>query len=257
MLKVRLLVLLAAFLSLGATWQTENFTVIGPTPEIARKTAEAAEESRSQLSTDWFGSDLPAWRSRCRVRVDVRARKPGGVTSYRFTGSRIDGLEISLHGPLDQLIDSVLPHEMTHAVFATKLGRPLPLWADEGVATLAEDGQQQMRQKLQTSGLIKSGRRLPVRRLLARNDSSFARSEMHAVYAQGHSLVDFLVQKEGKRQFVVFLDNVERGNWDAAVKQSYGFVGLDALEQDWLQWVTDGSPDLKPAGKESVVHSTP
>jgi len=40
---------------------------------------------------------------------------------------------------LDVILKRVLPHEVTHAVLMLHFGRPIPRWADEGAAVLAED----------------------------------------------------------------------------------------------------------------------
>ena len=37
-----------------------------------------------------------------------------------------------------RILDSVLPHEITHTIFATHFGQPLPRWADEGACTTVD-----------------------------------------------------------------------------------------------------------------------
>ena len=46
---------------------------------------------------------------------------------------------MTVEGSLERILNSVLPHEVTHTIFAAKFGRPLPRWADEGGAVLSED----------------------------------------------------------------------------------------------------------------------
>ena len=43
-----------------------------------------------------------------------------------------------IQGSRERILDSVLPHEITHTIFATHFGRPLPRWADEGACTTVE-----------------------------------------------------------------------------------------------------------------------
>ncbi len=46
---------------------------------------------------------------------------------------------MNIEGPLDRLLSSVLPHEITHTVFAHYFRTPVPRWADEGGSVLSED----------------------------------------------------------------------------------------------------------------------
>ena len=41
-------------------------------------------------------------------------------------------------GTPERILDSVLPHEVTHTVMATHFGQPLPRWADVGICTTVE-----------------------------------------------------------------------------------------------------------------------
>ena len=40
---------------------------------------------------------------------------------------------------MERMLHSVLPHEMTHTVFAHHFRYPVPRWADEGGSVLSED----------------------------------------------------------------------------------------------------------------------
>ena len=59
--------LAAAFLSLGASYRTQNFIVTAPSPQLAREVGEAAETYRQTLATEWLGREVPAWRDPCPV----------------------------------------------------------------------------------------------------------------------------------------------------------------------------------------------
>src|SRR5260370_35987937 len=69
---------------LGATYQTENFAVNAPTPEIATQVARSAEHFRKQLAIEWLGHELPRWAAPCPIRVKVGQIGAGGPTTVSF-----------------------------------------------------------------------------------------------------------------------------------------------------------------------------
>ena len=54
---------------------------------------------------------------------------------------------MNVQGSLERILDSVLPHEITHTIFATHFGRPLPRWADEGACTTVEHSTERRKQE--------------------------------------------------------------------------------------------------------------
>ena len=79
--------------------------------------------------------------------------------------------------------------------------------------------------------------------------------DMMPLYAQGHSLAEYLIQHGGRRKFVQFLDDAMASNqWPAAVQRHYGLADLAALQNTWLAWVRDGFPAPRQA---TAVAATP
>ena len=132
----------AACCSLGANQRTANFIVSAPTPAIAQQIAQAAEQYRKQLAIDWLGREMPTWAEPCPITVQVGDHLgAGGATSFMFERGEVYGWRMTIQGSLERVLDSVLPHEVTHTVFATHFRRPLPRWADEGACTTVEHRQ--------------------------------------------------------------------------------------------------------------------
>ena len=52
--------LVAAILSLGAGYRTQNFIVTAQTPQLAQEICEAAERYRSELAVEWLGERTAA-----------------------------------------------------------------------------------------------------------------------------------------------------------------------------------------------------
>ena len=67
------------------------------------------------------------------------------------------------------------------------------------------------------------------------------------LYAQGYALAEFLIQTGGRRKYVEFLgDGLQNGDWSGAVQRQYGIKDLSTLQNNWLAWVSQGWPSLKP-----------
>jgi hypothetical protein len=230
-----LLVLLCA----GANYRTQNFVVEAPSAETARQVAAAAESWRTRLAVDWLGKELPTWTHPCHVTVRVGADlAPNGRTRLLAEANRAQVWNIALEGPLARILDSVLPHEMTHAVFATHFRRPLPRWADEGASTIVEHASQRAEQERRLTGILLSGTALTLAELFVAGD---APETAAAAYLQGYSLTQFLLAHRDKHTFVEFLDEGLAGDsWDDALRNHYGFQSLEELQRLWLQWALPG-----------------
>ena len=130
---IRAALVAASLLSLGASHRTENFLVTAPTDRFAKTVAESAERYRRELAVEWLGHELPPWRDKCPIQVHVGPQYgAGGTTSFMFQNEAPFGWTMSIQGSPERILDSVLPHEVTHTIFATHFGCPLPRWADEG-----------------------------------------------------------------------------------------------------------------------------
>src|SRR5258708_30862692 len=123
-----------------------------------------------------------------------------------------------LDGTLDQVLCNGLPHEITHTVLADYFRVPVPRWADEGAAMLAEDAEEQQRHQALLRGFIDQPDRLiPLTRLLPMKDYP---KDVMALYVQGHSLTRFLIDRKDRKTFLAFVKQGMNGDaWDRAVKE--------------------------------------
>lgn len=247
----------AAGQALGATYTTPNFIVTAPTAEIAEKCGKTAEFYREAIAVEWLGKKMPRWYKPCTLTVKVGQVGAGGATTFAFDRGEVFGWRMNVQGSLERILDSVIPHEVSHTVFACRFRRPLPRWADEGAATLIEHESERRRQALLLKQVWNTSRRIPLRKLLAIKEYP---SDMHAVltlYAEGYSLADFLVQAGGKTRYLEFLDTAHEHGWDRAIEQHYNLKGVDDLETRWNDWVMAGSPQLKIPKGSQVASNTP
>ena len=174
---------------------------------------------------------------------------------------------MSLTGSLEKLLQAQVPHEVTHCVLATHFGKPLPRWADEGIALTAESITEQAAHDTKVREFINDGRGIPLRHLLPMTEYP---KDVLVLYAQGHSLTRFLLRrkvgaahgddakkdlKSSEQVLVTFLGQVlnEKKSWADAADAVYGFKDLDAMQEAWIEWLrtpgsslADALPPQKP-----------
>jgi hypothetical protein len=225
-----LILVAAIFASMGASYRTTNFLVEAPTPQIAEQVGQWAEFYRKEKAIQWLNREMPPWPEPCPLRVTVTQSGAGGATSFNFMGGNV-WQTMHIEGPLDRLLASVLPHEITHTVFAHYFRRPVPRWADEGGAVLSEDDLERGRHDLMVRQIINSGRAIPLNRLFTL--SQYPR-DVGSLYAEGYSVADFLVASSDRRAFLEFVARGMQYGWDSAAQASYRFSNVEQLEQAWI-----------------------
>jgi hypothetical protein len=259
--------LLGAVASLGATYPTQNFQVEAPTPQIAQQVGQAAEFYRKQKALEWLGQEMPPWPQRCPIVVRVTMSGPSGATQFAFDRGVIRSQNMHIEGPLDRIVASVLPHEVTHTVFADFFRCPVPRWADEGGAVLSEDELERDRHdKLVRHVLNTPGRKIPLRRLFSLREYP---GDVMVLYAEGYSVANYLVHAGGKHHFLRFVAHGMTSGWDNAVQTFYRFNSVEELEEAWLAHLratkrqpptllaqNTNPPALLDAGNRIVVRQT-
>lgn len=230
-----LLVLVLAVLSAGASVRTENFIVTADDGVTAREVARAAEVHRHHLAYKWLGGELPAWSDPCPIRVRASADLPvSGQTSFVFVGRIPTDWRMSLQGPRQQILDSVLPHEITHAVFATYFGEALPRWLEEGACVIVEHQSSQTKLRHILLDSLRRGGGLSLEQMFAMQNYP---RDVLGFYSQGYSLTLFLIEQGGEHRLVQFIrDGLDTGNWIGTTREHYGYQTLAELQRDWVEW---------------------
>jgi RNA polymerase sigma factor (sigma-70 family) len=213
--------------------RTANFVIDAPSARVARLVGEAAERQRRELAVRWLGKELPAWGEPCPLKVTLGLGKGSGSTSFAFDQGKILSRSMHMEGVLERVLANHLPHEITHAVFADHFRAPVPRWADEGGAVLAEDEEEQRRHDKLTHAILDApGRAMPLRRLFAVRDYP---RDVLVLYAEGYSVTRFLVERKDHRTFLAFVKQGMRDGWDKAVQAHYDWKSVEDLERDWLE----------------------
>jgi hypothetical protein len=234
------LVAIAVFTSMGAQYRTTNFMVYAPTPQIAQQVGQYAEHYRKQKAIEWLGYEMPTWPQPCPLKVQVTMDGPSGATSFVFAPQGgVTSQHMEIQGPLDRLLNSVLPHEITHTVFAYFFRRPVPRWADEGGAVLSEDDIELDRHDKLVRQILNHGQQFPLRRLLALTDYPQQRDRVMCLYAQGFSLAHYLVYMSDRQRYLKFVAQGMSQGWDNAAHTFYGYRSVEELEGAWLKHLRD------------------
>ena len=237
----------------AANYTTANFTVTAPDEQLARRFGDMAEYYRKEKALEWLGEEMPNWPRRCTLRVDITQNGAGGATSFTFgaDGNRgvVTSQQMEIHGPVRQLLNSVLPHEVTHTVFAYHFGRPVPRWADEGGSVLSENDEERQTHDIRCREILNQGKAFHLQVLFRMVDYP---RDMIVLYAEGFSVSDYLVKRggegrEGRRKLLQFLALGMEGStqkshgtpesWNAAAQRVYGVESADVLEASWLEYL--------------------
>lgn len=239
--------------------QSENFIVLCNDPQLTEIVSEAAERFRRELAIHWLGYELPPWSRRCPIYVTAGANLgAGGETQFALYNGNVGDWKMSVQGTPERILDSVLPHEITHTLLASHfapLNAHVPRWADEGACTTVEHSSEQNKHKAHLVQFLSTGRGLSFNRMFSLKDYP---RDILPLYAQGHSVVEFLIAQSGPREFVKFLeDGMKTQQWEAAIKRAYGYDTMGQLQIKWNQWIADGRTSVeKYAGRPKAAAAT-
>jgi hypothetical protein len=230
-----LVVLAGVCASLGASYRTTNFLVEAPTPQIAQQVGQTAEFYRKDKAIQWLGQEMPPWVAPCPLTVKITIGGAGGATSFNFMNGQV-WQRMDIEGPLDRVLASVLPHEITHTVFAHYFRMPVPRWADEGGAVLSEDELERGRHDQMVRQILAAGRAFPLNRLFNLRDYP---REVGNLYAEGYSVVNFLVASSSRKVFLDFVAHGMQYGWDSAAQVHYRYQTVNELESAWIKYLRE------------------
>jgi hypothetical protein len=239
----------------AAFHSTDHFRVRASDETTAKKVGEEAERIWKEKNELWFGK-VPDWNLKEKVTIDVASGfgSGSGATTFDFgKGTDKPGLKgatMEVRGGSLKAVRNLVAHEVTHLVMANHFQKPLPRWADEGIAVFSETAEEQFSQDVRCRELLNAGRGI-------RLDALFRMTEyprdMLTLYAQGHSVVQYLMKKGGEKaneKLVEFIRQGMDGNsnesWAAAAKKQYGFGTLDAMQEAWIEFLR--TPAAQPKG---------
>ena len=224
-------------LSTAVAAASENFRVVNVTGPRARAIETAAEDAYAHNAEWWFGKRFPQlWKP---VPIHVRsANSSGGATTFDFKNGEVFGWRMTAQGTERGILEDVIPHEVNHVVFAVKYRRPLPRCLDEGAAQIMESRTEHENFRKRVADALAKRRVLPF--AFALDTMKYPRdgSAVLTLYAQSHSVVEYLLQQKGKQTFVDFVADKRKPT--QKLRDFYG-VGPAELQARWADWFRERS----------------
>jgi len=218
----------------------------------ARKMAQVCETWRQHLYQQWEGqSDYRRWNSRClivihRDRNTYRAAVgSGGQTSFGSTWIT-SAADRDKERRIDLLTDArgritALGHELSHVVLADVMDGKLPLWANEGIALLADASDKQARHENDLNHALRFQAAFRCSELIALDGYPSA-DRIPAFYGQSASLVKMLCRRGKPCEFLQFLKASDDMGYERALAQTYGIASMGELERLWQDFVARPQP---------------
>jgi hypothetical protein len=223
--------------------ETANFRIFHKHDQkTVEQVARVVERSRVSAYAKWIGAEEEDWKPKCYLYLD-NAESGGSKLLHGARGyAKRGGLGFStrryvrVRAKDAGLLESVLPHEITHAVLFGEFGeQDAPPWAHEGMAGLA---QTRADQEQFTDTLLRARRKgelFYVGKLMEMDE--YPDDDVALYYAQSVSLVEFLTAERGPRAFIQFLrDAIRKGN-EPALRLHYNFENYADLERRWKAYV--------------------
>jgi hypothetical protein len=226
--------------------ETANFQACcQDSQSTAKQLAKNAEALRLKLQAKWLGDEAPApWTPKCQIVLHpnlasyVAACGRGsehtvGSSLVKVSEGRIGSRQIDLVGDRADFLTAALPHELTHVVLKDRFPTmTVPRWADEGIAILADSDAKQGRHLRDLADGVASNTLFDTAALVELENYP-GPSQIGVFYGQSVSLVKYLVDDQGPRQFVDFIARASTQGYDAALQERYGLHDVGQLDRRW------------------------
>ena len=233
----------------AAVYKTKNFTVHANDVDFARQVGEIAENYRVELARLWLGYTLPPWSRPCDITVKTGSDvASAGETVFSFSNGEVYDWKMTVQGKPERILDSVLPHEVTHTIIASYLRSPAPRWLDEGMATAVEAETERTHYRKMTATFLHTKRGIAFDDMTSMKDYP---SDLTPFYSQSFSVCEYLILVGGHRRLAKFAKAcVESKNLNAELKKFYGCDSLSVLQYEWNSWIREwdlaNQPELLP-----------
>ncbi len=219
--------------------------------KFAKKVLSRAEKYYNKIARDLGFSrydNFWSWENRAKIylyRTHDDFVRATGKDPWIYGTVRYREKEIISYAWSKGLLNSLLPHEITHIIFRDFVGFPLadgggiPLWLDEGVAQWEEDARRAVSVKL-VRKLIKDKSYIPINELMKTDVRTKSDYELSVkFYAQAVTLVGYMIKEYGSLKFNLFCRQLRDGK---SVNAALGFVytnsifDVEKLEKKWLEY---------------------
>jgi hypothetical protein len=232
---------------------------------LGKKAAEAAESVRSRQARRWGSSATKtAWSPRCEIylyptprdfaQLTGQPETSPGFSTMGINENRITARRVNLRADHPQLIDAILPHEVTHVVLADLFTQQqIPRWADEGMAVLAEPLSEQLSRAADLTGPLSEGKFFKLNELMAIDYPSAEAWGLY--YAQSVSVTQFLVEQGTPEQFIAFVRGAQRQGVEHSLREVYHIQGFAELETRWQTYARRQAATITASSRNAATGS--
>jgi hypothetical protein len=228
------LLLPLASASAGGLAFSQQFIVGAPDQALADAVLQQAEALRMQFADDWLGGQLPPTPGRVVIHVFLSDHEDRGRT-WMDDSPELKHNIVWLTTSRARATGSTLAHEISHVMLALQFPQRLPVWADEGIASQADDTQ---RQAIRRSLLVRAARSGNWPQLGALFQAASIASGDQASYAAAVSVTEYLIARADRTTFLAFAAAGKEIGWDQALARHYGLRNVAALQSAWQAWAT-------------------
>ena len=229
----------------AATYRTPNFVVSAGSDAFARQAGEAAEKYRRDLAFFWFGEVLPPWSNPCLVTIETGPNLSAkGETVFKCSNNEVYDWKMTAQGTEERVLDSVLPHEVMHAILASYLRGQAPRWLDEGMATAVESDCERANYRYMLADFLHARKGIAFNDMVAMTEYP---DDYMPFYAQSFSVCEYLILIGGPRRLAEFAKECARtGDWNATLGRYYEGRSLGDLQLEWVAWVGEWDAAKRP-----------
>jgi hypothetical protein len=237
-------------LALGAGLaRSDNFLVMADDEATARDVLARAEQYRREVAEEWLGEELPPSIGQSVLNVEISDAEDDAHTWV------LDNLERKYHrvwvtGSRQQVTGGMLRHEITHVVMATRYPQGLPLWAEEGAASLSDDARRIEIRRQIIRWYARTGNWPYLTRVF---DTEALRSGDRETYAIAASVTEYLLSRGDKATFLQFATSGREDGWDSALDRYYGIRSVDELSAAWRRWAADSLATARTSTSSELV----
>jgi tetratricopeptide (TPR) repeat protein len=229
--------------------ETANCVVYYKNTKYAKVVAKRVEDTLQRVTEQLQYTRLDWHKDKCKVFVfdDAKAWaefvEESGTTTEWASGFAYPPLrEVYMHaGDPDDMLNRVLPHELTHVIHREYADRDayLPLWLLEGLACYNEFTGKEQRLGLVKSALT-SGRLIPLEHLTAFETYPRGEEVVDLFYAESLALVEFIIERFGHDGLVRLHKKLKSvDEFDKLVKRTFK-MDVEEFERQWLEYIRTG-----------------
>lgn len=195
---------------------------------------------------------IQSWAGRADGKVEIHLfsdqaafTKAGGESAHRLgmtrlvrdNKGRVLSRQIMTFEGAPGLLERIIPHEMTHAYVGGGSTAALPLWLEEGLASLAEpqaEIDQRLRQVAQRTG---RGPGLDLARVVNMSEYPRGHEDNATFYAVSTAFAEFLGTRRGGKRRLLELGRRHGQEAEVMLERGYSYRTLVAAERDFVTWL--------------------